>query len=101
MAPTRCLRGDGGGDKTVGAPRGFMQDDFATARLAAIVDSSDDAIVGKDMTGTITAWNRAAERLFGYTAAEAIGAKITLIAPPGSRPGLAEPDSFLAAFLMR
>ena len=51
-------------------------------RLAAIVESSEDAIVSKNLDGVIVNWNKAAERIFGYTAKEAIGQHITLIVPP-------------------
>jgi len=52
------------------------------SRLAAIVDSSDDAIVSKTLQGTITAWNHGAQKLFGYSASEAVGKPVAMLLPP-------------------
>jgi PAS domain S-box-containing protein len=52
------------------------------ARLAAIVESSDDAIIGKTLDGMITSWNSGAERIFGYSAAEVVGQPISILVPP-------------------
>ena len=54
----------------------------ATQRLAALIESSDDAIIAKDIRGVITDWNAGAMRLFGYTAEEAIGRPVAMLVPP-------------------
>ena len=62
-------------------------------RLAAIIDGSDDAIIGKDLDGTITTWNAAAALMYGYTADEAVGRPISILVPPDRR---AELDGIMA-----
>lgn len=97
LVEDRFLRDTGG---TITGLRSTMLDitlrkrsEAAQAWLAAIVESSGDAIIGQTPDGVITSWNSAAERLYGYAAQEALGHSVALLVPPGrpnELPGLVE-----------
>jgi PAS domain S-box-containing protein len=58
--------------------------------LAAIVQASDDAIIGKNLDGFITSWNHGAEKIYGYTESEVIGKSVSLLVPPGKEDEMPE-----------
>jgi two-component system cell cycle sensor histidine kinase/response regulator CckA len=64
--------------------------EVAASQLALIVESSDDAIVGKSLDGKITSWNAGAERIYGYTAGEVVGKPVAILIPPEERDDLPE-----------
>lgn len=70
----------------------IRQAERASAYLGAIIESSDDAIISKDLNGFITSWNKSAERIFGYSEAEVVGRHITILIPAER---LAEEDKIL------
>jgi PAS domain S-box-containing protein len=74
-----------------------VQADVEQARLSAIVESSGDAIISQTLDGTIVSWNRGAERLFGYTAAEAINRSVTMLIPADR----GEEESLIVGGLLR
>jgi two-component system sensor kinase FixL len=74
----------------------FRPDDETGGLLRAIVESSDDAIIGKSLDGTIVSWNAGAQRMYGYTPAEAVGQSIALIVPASQREELERISSEIA-----
>ena len=83
VAPADAIRGAAGSGDAGRRCIDYGQDTAASARLAAIVQNSNDAIIGRTLAGTITSWNAGTERMLGYTAAETIGQSITFTLSPG------------------
>ncbi len=63
-------------------PTDLKSPEFAPYWLAALIESADDAIISKTLEGIITSWNNGAQRIFGYTAEEAVGKSVTMLIPP-------------------
>jgi PAS domain S-box-containing protein len=82
--------GDSPESPVAAGPRRPANRTVGSKLAASIVDSSDDAIVGKTLDGVITTWNKAAERLYGYQAAEIIGQSVSLLVPPDRADEMAE-----------
>lgn len=68
-------------EKTNNAQNSLFQEGYLSLLYAAIIDNSNDAIIGKSIDGTIQTWNKASERIFGYTAEEAVGKHISILIP--------------------
>jgi len=111
LAPARCLfRGDHGRKtEQVGSyvrPADFVEHNQVEAALreseerlrwlASIVESSDDAVISKTLDAIITSWNKGAERMFGYTAEEAVGKSVTILIPPDRQSEEREPKPRLS-----
>jgi PAS domain S-box-containing protein len=90
MAKRRASRRSRSGPRAGAAHSPALSQHEAALRLAAVVNSSDDAIVSKSLEGIITSWNPAAERIFGYLASEVVGKPITIIIPEDRLPEEAE-----------